>query len=121
MIGPLNIFSASRGAIEVKVNAAGLMMIAEPSSIASWTHSISLSSLLVWRNSTGRAPAASRHQTSTSESVVVPVDFRLALAEAVEVGAVEDVERLFVCHNGLVSQPGSRTFSAAKGPFLARR
>ena len=35
MIGPANILSASRIAIEVKVKAAGLMMIPLPLSIAS--------------------------------------------------------------------------------------
>jgi len=40
MIGPRNIFSASRIAIEVKVNAAGLTMMPRAgASIASCTHS----------------------------------------------------------------------------------
>ena len=42
----------------------------------------------------GVSPAASRHIASTSASVVRAVDLRLARAEPVEVGAVEDVDRL---------------------------
>jgi hypothetical protein len=60
------------------------MMIPLPWSIASCTHSINCVSLLVWRNSIACVPASARHIVSTSASVVVPVDMRLAGPKAIE-------------------------------------
>ncbi len=48
------------------------MTIALPASMASWIQSISCVSLFDWRNSSGTAPASSRHRASISASVVLP-------------------------------------------------
>ena len=59
-------------AIEVKVKAAGLMMIPLPSSMASCTQSMISYSRFDCRKTIGWPPAASRHIASTSARVVRP-------------------------------------------------
>jgi hypothetical protein len=59
-------------AIDVKVKAAGLMMMPAPSSIASWIHSISSYSRFDWRKKIAVSGSAARHSASTSASVVRP-------------------------------------------------
>ena len=115
MIGPGNIFSASSIAIEVKVKAgrvdddAGALVdrLVDPVDRARPRCS-------VWRNSIGRSPAAARHIASISASVVRAVDLRLALAEAVQVRAVQDVDRLGHGHVRRRQLAGSRTGAAAR-------
>ena len=59
-------------AIDVKVKAAGLMMIALPLSIASWIQSTSSYSRLDCLNTIGQSGLASRHIASTWAMVVEP-------------------------------------------------
>ena len=73
-IGPSKAFRASSRAIEVKENAAGLMMMASASVRAACTQSISAPSWLDWWKARD-APmvlAKSRQLASMAASVVVP-------------------------------------------------
>ena len=93
MIGPGNIFSASRIATEVKLRPAGLMMMPAPSSIASWIQPTISPSQFDWRNSSGCAAGRlAAHRLDLGERGVA-VDLGLALAEPVQVRAVQDVDR----------------------------
>ena len=72
MMGAEDIFNASRIAIDVNENAAVLITMPAPASIASWIQSMIFASLFYWRNSTGTPLASSRHCDSICASVVVP-------------------------------------------------
>ena len=59
-------------AMEVKLNAAGLMISPAAVSVASWIQSISCCSELLWRKVRGTSPDASRQIVSIYARVVWP-------------------------------------------------
>ena len=92
MIGPSKALSASRIATDVWVKAAGLMTMPAARPRASWIQSMISYSRLLWWNSMS-SPSSRAERAAVRLDVgqrLAPVDFRLALAEQVEVGPVQD-------------------------------
>ena len=102
-IGQRNTLSASRIGIEVKLWPAGLITMPEAARMASWIQSTSVASLLDCRNSSvnpsAACPLAAERLDVGQRGAAV--DVRLASAKEIQVGAVQDENRL--AHEALPS------------------